>query len=87
MTDAQAQNIISEGRQIATDFAAIINRFNAFNSRVAAVDAGNTIPAEAFKGANEGITKEQFNNFIALTGGVLKGLPDGASTVLYEIVY
>lgn len=85
MASAKNQNFISAVRDAATGFNQQIDKFNALKRQYDALDLGNVIADEDFVGANEGITAADFKNAIALIDGVLKGLPEGSSTVLFKI--
>lgn len=86
MTDGQKSDFISNGRSVATAFIQTINSLKALNSQSTAVDAFNQITDEDFQGANAGITKDQFFNFISLVDTILANLPPGANTTLYEVI-
>ena len=85
MASAKTQNFISNVRDAATGFNQKIDQFNALKRQYDALDLGNVLTDEDFAGANEGITASDLKNAIALIDGVLKGLPEGSSTVLFKI--
>lgn len=86
MTASQKSDFISKARGVATGFNGNIDSFNALLRQFDAQDLGNVLTDNDFKASNaEGITKQQFVDAFALIGGVLKSLPPGSSTVLFNI--
>ena len=86
MTASQKSDFISKARTVATGFNNNIDSFNALLRQFDAQDLDNVLTDEDFKSANaEGITKQQFVDAFALIAGVLKNLPEGSSTVLFNI--
>ena len=65
MADSKA--FVTRYRQVTTNWLTALEDLNAMREQYDALDYGNTLPPEAFEGANADITKEQL---VAAVGSV-----------------
>ena len=77
---------ITSFRQTCTALTNAAQQADAFLGLYSALDLGNSIADDDFKGGNDGLTKEEFVNAVAAVEGLLKGLQPGVKTVIYKML-
>ena len=77
---------ITAFRQICTALTQAAQQADAFLGLYSALDLGNSMADEDFKGGNEGLTKEEFINAIAAIDGLLEGLDTNVKGAVYKLL-
>ena len=84
MTQQQKEQLITQGRQVAT----ALLLFEEVNEYVAAVDASNQMTDADFVGENAGITKSDFFTLLGVPWADVSALlaKAGVKTILYKLI-
>lgn len=82
---ANPSDFVTRYRQVTTNWLTALEDLNALREQYDALDYGNTLPPEAFEGANADLTKEQLVAAVGSVEAINAVFETGHNSNLYRL--